>query len=106
LKITLSRHGVTAVPPLAAFPGRNLNRSIIRSLTPQQAEGNALAIAVQRQIIDLQVNRLQNRLCFESPTTRRAGGLDFSAIGGKRQRHGSALIGAGVTVDARAKRPV
>jgi len=23
--------------------------------------------------------------------------LDFSAIGGKRQRHGSALIGAGVT---------
>ena len=33
----------------------------------------------------------------ESPTTRRAGGLDFSAIGGKKQRHGSALIGAGVT---------
>jgi len=33
----------------------------------------------------------------ESPTTRRAGGLDFSAIGGKIQRHGSALIGAGVT---------
>jgi len=34
---------------------------------------------------------------LESPTTRRAGGLDFSAIGGKRKRHGSALIGAGVT---------
>jgi hypothetical protein len=34
----------------------------------------------------------------ESPTTRGAGGLDFSAIGGKKQRHGSALIGAGVTV--------
>ncbi|MEE9536893.1 MAG: hypothetical protein V3V51_05555 [Desulfobacterales bacterium] len=34
---------------------------------------------------------------FESPTTRGAGGLDFSAIGGKKQRHGSALIGAGVT---------
>jgi len=32
-----------------------------------------------------------------SPTTRRAGGLDFSAIGGKVQRHGSALIGAGGT---------
>jgi hypothetical protein len=28
------------------FPVRNLNRSIIRSLTPQQAAGNALAIAV------------------------------------------------------------
>ena len=34
---------------------------------------------------------------LESPTTRGAGGLDFSAIGGKKQRHGSALIGAGVT---------
>jgi hypothetical protein len=32
----------------------------------------------------------------ESPTTRRAGGLDFSAIGGKKQRHDSALIGAGL----------
>jgi len=30
-------------------------------------------------------------------------GLDFSAMGGKRQRHGRALIGAGVTADARAK---
>jgi hypothetical protein len=27
------------------FPVRNFNRSIIRSLTPQQAAGNALAIA-------------------------------------------------------------
>jgi len=42
-------------------------------------------------------------MCFwitkraESPTTRRAGGLDFSAVGGKKQRHASALIGAGVT---------
>jgi hypothetical protein len=26
-----------------------------------------------------------------SPTTRRVDGLDFSAIGGKTQRHGSAL---------------
>lgn len=33
----------------------------------------------------------------ESPTPRRAGGLDFSAKGGKIQRHGSALTGAGVT---------
>jgi len=33
----------------------------------------------------------------ESPTTRRVGGLDFSAIGGKNQRHGSALVGAGGT---------
>jgi len=49
LKITLSRHGVTAVPPLAGFPVGNFNRSIIGSLTPHQAAGNALAIAVQRQ---------------------------------------------------------
>jgi hypothetical protein len=35
---------------------------------------------------------------IESATTRRAGGLDFSAIGGKKQRHDSALIGASVTV--------
>jgi hypothetical protein len=34
----------------------------------------------------------------ESPTTRRADGLDFFAIGGKKQRHGSALIGASNTV--------
>jgi hypothetical protein len=34
-------------PPLAGFPVRKFNRSIIRSLTPQQAAGNALAIAVQ-----------------------------------------------------------
>ena len=34
---------------------------------------------------------------MESPTTRSAGGLDFSAIGGEIQRHGSALIGGGVT---------
>ena len=33
----------------------------------------------------------------ESPTTRGAGGLDFAAISGKIQRHGSALIGAGGT---------
>jgi hypothetical protein len=33
---------------------------------------------------------------LESPTTRGAGGLDFSAIGGKKQRRGSALIGAGL----------
>jgi hypothetical protein len=32
--------------------------------------------------------------------------LDFSAIGGKKQRHGSALIGAGVTVEARAGDPI
>jgi len=35
-------------------------------------------------------------LC-DSPTTRRTGGLGFSAIGGKKQRHGSALIGAAVS---------
>jgi hypothetical protein len=54
----------------------------------------------------------RNRLCWsklldrliESPTTRRAGGLDFSAIGGKKQRHGSALIGAGVTACASSER--
>jgi len=34
---------------------------------------------------------------MESPTTRREGGLDFSAIGGKIQKHDSALIGAGGT---------
>jgi hypothetical protein len=39
---------------------------------------------------------LQSPIVLESPTTRKAGGLDFSAIGEKRQRHGSALIGAGV----------
>ncbi len=39
----------------------------------------------------------------ESPTTRKAGGLDFSAIGRKKQRHASALIDAGVTVDTRAE---
>jgi hypothetical protein len=33
----------------------------------------------------------------ESPTTRGVGGLDFAAIGGKIQRHGSASIGAGGT---------
>jgi hypothetical protein len=36
---------------------------------------------------------------FESPPTRGTGGLDFSAIGGKKQRHGSALIGASNTVE-------
>ena len=30
--------------------------------------------------------------CRESPTTRGAGGLDFSAIGGKKQRHGSVTV--------------
>jgi hypothetical protein len=33
----------------------------------------------------------------ESPITRKAGGLDFSAYGVKRQRQASALIGAGAT---------
>jgi hypothetical protein len=33
----------------------------------------------------------------EPPTTRAAGGLDFSAYGGKKQRYGSSLFGAGVT---------
>ena len=31
-------------------PLRNFSRSIIRSLTPQQAAGNALAIAVQEPV--------------------------------------------------------
>jgi hypothetical protein len=35
---------------------------------------------------------------LESPITRIAGGLDFSAIGGEIQWHGSALIGASNTV--------
>jgi methylmalonyl-CoA mutase N-terminal domain/subunit len=35
--------------PLDQVSVRNFNRSIIRSLTPQQAAGNALAIAVQGQ---------------------------------------------------------
>ena len=48
LKVPLQQ---AAVPPLAGFPLRNFNRSIIRSLTPQQAAGNALAIAVQRTCI-------------------------------------------------------
>jgi len=34
----------------------------------------------------------------ESPITRATGGLDLSAIGGKKQRRASALIGAGATV--------
>jgi len=42
----------------------------------------------------------------ESPTTRRAGSLDFTAIGGKIQRPARALIGAGGTMDSRAKHPV
>jgi hypothetical protein len=46
LKITLQQ---AAVPPLAGFPVGDFNRSIIGSLTPHQAAGNALAIAVQRQ---------------------------------------------------------
>jgi len=41
---------------------------------------------------------IQARRCLvESPTTRRAGGLFFPALCGKKQRHDSALIGAGVT---------
>ena len=35
----------------------------------------------------------------ESPTIRGAGGSDFSAIGGKIQRHGSALIGENNAVE-------
>lgn len=34
---------------------------------------------------------------MQSPTNRRAVGLDFSALGGKKQRHGSVPIGADVT---------
>jgi len=44
LKISLSRHGVTAVPPLAGFPVRNFNQSIMRSLlgiNGQNRLGNA-----------------------------------------------------------------
>jgi hypothetical protein len=33
----------------------------------------------------------------ESPTTRREGGLDFSALGGKRQGREATQIGAGET---------
>jgi hypothetical protein len=33
----------------------------------------------------------------EPPTTRSTGDLDFSAIGRKREKHGRALDGAGVT---------
>jgi hypothetical protein len=46
LNLTLQQ---AAVPPLAGFPVRNFDRSIIRSLTPQSrlgGTGNALAIAV------------------------------------------------------------
>ncbi len=43
----------------------------------------------------------QSPIAPESPITRRATCLDFSTLGGKR--HGRALIGAGVAVDARAK---
>ena len=46
---------------------------------------------------------LQLPIAPDSPITRRADGLDFSTIGGKRQSHVRALIGAGVAVDARAK---
>jgi len=44
LKITLQQAGV---PPLAGFPVGNFNLSIIRSLTPQQAAGDTLAIEVE-----------------------------------------------------------
>jgi hypothetical protein len=44
LKLTLQQ---AAVPPLAGFPVRNFNRSMIRSLTPQLIAGLALAIADQ-----------------------------------------------------------
>ena len=37
------------------------------------------------------------RFC-ESAVTRVEGGLDFCALGGKKQRHDRALIGASVTV--------
>jgi len=52
--------------------------------------------------IPLVSRQAEDSVCYfglrsmESPTTRGAGGLDFSAIGGKKQRHGSALIGAGL----------
>jgi len=56
LEIPLSRHGVTAIPPLAKFFLRKFNRSIIRSHSPQHPAGNALAIAGQNTIIsELQV---------------------------------------------------
>jgi len=42
----------------------------------------------------------QSPIAPESPIPRRAACLDFSTMGGKRQRHGRALIGAGVAVDA------
>ena len=54
LKITLQQ---AAVPPLAGFSVRNFNRSIIRSLTPQQAAGIALAIADQEKRRDLSAKK-------------------------------------------------
>jgi hypothetical protein len=53
--------------------------------------------------IPLVSRQAEDSVCYfglrsmESPTTRGAGGLDFSAIGGEKQRHGSAVIGAGGT---------
>jgi hypothetical protein len=47
-------------------------------------------------ILGIKFFSINGPLSGESPTSRKAGGLDFSAIGGKIQRHGSALIGAGV----------
>ncbi|MGD8880825.1 MAG: hypothetical protein PVI82_02970 [Desulfobacterales bacterium] len=39
-------------------------------------------------------------------TTRKAGGLDFSTIVGKRYGHGSAQDVAGETVKTRAQHPI
>ena len=60
LKISLQQ---AEVPPLAGFPVRNFHQSISRSLTPQQATGNALAIAVQKGE-KLYTNETQKECCF------------------------------------------
>jgi len=63
---------------------------------PKTAGGNRQKLASGKK-----PGRLgDNCVCplFESPTSRGAGGLDFSAIGGKIQRHRGALIGASNTV--------
>jgi hypothetical protein len=59
LKITLQQ---AAVPPLAGFPIRNFNQSIIRSLTPQQAVDHALAIAGQAESVEIKICQNKNVL--------------------------------------------
>ena len=78
-------------------PSVSLDQSPYRDFLDTPTFDPASPKAIQKQAI----------ITSESPTTRSgASGLDFPAVRGKKQRHGSALIGLGVTVGACAKHPV